>query len=96
MRHGGRQESDAKIWHTLAHELETLAECFAAEEEGEEDDMRNDDRRDESDDEEQVSIEDDEQRGGSVPEQAAHSKQDLALVKKAHVKTPFQSETSCS
>ena len=31
------QESDAKIWNTLAHELETVAVCLPAEEEGGED-----------------------------------------------------------
>ena len=78
-----RQEPDAKIWNTLAHELETVAECLPAEEEGEENvNMRDDDRRDESDGEEQAPMEDDEQRDGSVPEQIAHSKQDLERVQK--------------
>ena len=72
------QEPDAKIWNTLAHELETVAECPPAEEKGEEDvNLRNDDRRDVSDGEEQALLEDDEQRDTPVPEQEAQSKQDL-------------------
>ena len=77
------QEPDAKIWNALAHALETMAECLPAEEEGEEDvNMRGDGRRDESHSE-QAPMEDDEQRDGSVPEQEAHSKQDLERVRKA-------------
>ena len=42
-----RQEADASLWNTLAHELETVVECLPAEEEGVEDiDMPNDERRD--------------------------------------------------
>ena len=81
------QESDTKIWNTLAHELESVTECLYAEEEGEEDvNMRDDDRRVESDGEEQAPMEDDEQRDGSKAEQEVHSKQGLEWVKKALTK----------
>ena len=81
------QESDASLWNTLAHELETVVECLPAEEEGVEDiDMPSDERRDESEGEGQAPMEDEEQRGGSVAEQEGHSKQDLERVKKALIK----------
>ena len=91
------QEPDAKIWNTLAHELETLAECLPAEEGSEEDvNMRDDNRRDESDGEEQAPMEDDEQSDGSMQKQEAHFKQDLERVKKGLKETPYQPWTSWS
>ena len=81
------QESDASLWNTLAHELETVVECLPAEEEGAEDiDMPSDERRDESEGEGQSPMEDQEQRDGSVADQESHSKQDLERVKKALIK----------
>ena len=85
------QEPDASIWSTLAHELETVAECLPAEEEeGEDVDMPSDDRRDESEGERQAPMEDDEPCDGSVEEQEVHSKQDLEKVKKKGIEnTPY-------
>ena len=74
------QESDATIWNTLAHELETLTECLPAEKDDVEDiEMPGDELRDESEFEEQAPMEDEEQRDGSVAEHEGHSKQDLNL-----------------
>ena len=78
------QESDAIVWNTLAHELETVVECLPAEEDDVEDmEMPGDEIRDGSEGEEQ---EDGEQRDGSVAEHAGHSKRDLERVKKALMK----------
>ena len=81
------QESDAAVWNTLAHELETVIDCLPAEEEDVEDtEMPSDERRDESESEEQAPMEDEEQRDGSVAEHEGHSKQDQERVKKALIK----------
>ena len=81
------QESDATVWNTLAHELETVIECLPAEEDDVEDiEMPGDELRDESEGEEQAPMEDGGQRDGSVAEHVAHSKRDLERVKKAPMK----------
>ena len=81
------QESDAIVWNTLAHELETVIECLPAEEDDVEDIvMPGDELRDGSEGEEQEPIEDGEQRDGSVAEHAGQSKRDLERVKKALMK----------
>ena len=78
------QESDAVVWNTLAHELETVVECLPAEEDDAEDiEMPGDELRDRSEGEEQGPVEDGEQRDGSEAEHADHSKRDLERVKKS-------------
>ena len=53
------QESDAIVWNTLAHELETVVECLPAEEDdSEEKEMPGDELRDGSEGEEQEPMED--------------------------------------
>ena len=81
------QESDAAVWNTLAHELETALECLSAEEEHDENIvMPSDERCDESEGEKQAPMEDEEQRDGSVAEHEGQSKQDLERMKKALMK----------
>ena len=63
-----QQESDAAVWNTLAHELETLTECLPAEDDVEGIEMPGHELRDEPEGEEQEPVEDGEQRGGSVAE----------------------------
>ena len=81
------QESDAIVWNTLAHELETVVECLPAEEDDVEDiEMPGDELRNGSESEEQEPMEDGELRDRSVAEHAGHSKRDLERVKKALMK----------
>ena len=78
------QESDAIVWSTLAHELETVVECPSAQEDDVEDiEMPGGALCDGSEGEEQEPMTDGEQRDGSVAEHAGHSKRDLERVKKA-------------
>ena len=78
------QESDAIVWNTLAHELDTVVECLPAEGDDVKDiEMPGGELRDGSDGVEQETMTDGEQRDGSVAIHASHSKRDLERVKKA-------------